>query len=91
MSRWRSWVRARTIAACYGALKLYTRYVPFHRGRGAFIRPIQFLTNRGWPPPLTPIADGLTMEFEPSLLGWTIFEKGAWEPEQTALFLSIFT
>lgn len=28
------------------------------------------------------------MEFEPSLLGWTIFERGEWEPQQTSVFLS---
>lgn len=29
------------------------------------------------------IANGLFMEFEPSLIGWTCFERGIWEPEQT--------
>jgi FkbM family methyltransferase len=29
------------------------------------------------------------MEFEPSLLGWTLFETGEWEPKQTELFLSL--
>jgi FkbM family methyltransferase len=29
------------------------------------------------------------MEFEPSLLGWTLFETGQWEPQQTSLFLSL--
>ena len=75
--------------ALTAGLRLYTHRVPFHRGRGAFIRVIEFLKRRGWPPPLTDIGHGLVMEFEPSLLGWTLFERGQWEPEQSALFLSL--
>jgi len=29
------------------------------------------------------------MEFEPSLVGWTTFERGVWEPEQTEMILSM--
>jgi FkbM family methyltransferase len=77
--------RACTINALFQGLRLYSRYFPFKRGRGIFIRAIEFLKDRGWPSPLSTISDGLTMEFEPSLLGWTVFESGSWEPEQTAL------
>jgi FkbM family methyltransferase len=79
--------RAWTINVLFRGLRLYTRHAPFKRGRGFFIRAIELLKRRGWPPPLSTIGDGLTMEFEPSLLGWTIFERGSWEPKQTALVL----
>jgi FkbM family methyltransferase len=79
----------RIMNACASALRGYTKHVPFHRGRGLFIRFIEFFKRRGWPPPLTSIGDGLVMEFEPSLLGWTLFETGAWETKQTELFLSL--
>jgi FkbM family methyltransferase len=76
--------------ACASALHVYTRYAPFKRGRGAFIRPIEFLKRHGWPAPLIEIGEGLVMEFEPSLIGWTLFERGEWEPLQTALLVSLF-
>jgi FkbM family methyltransferase len=68
-------------------LRWYTRFVPFARGRGLMIRVIEACAARGWPRPLVPIPSNLNMEFEPSLLGWTVFERGAWEPEQTDLLL----
>ncbi|HXH40014.1 MAG TPA: FkbM family methyltransferase [Thermoanaerobaculia bacterium] len=75
--------------ACASALRLYTHHAPFKRGRGAFIRIIELLKRRGWPPPLTDIGEGVAMEFEPSLLGWTLFETGHWEALQTAACLSL--
>ncbi|MEA2236533.1 MAG: hypothetical protein QOC81_1257 [Thermoanaerobaculia bacterium] len=74
---------------CSSALRIYTRYAPFKRGRGLFIRLIEILKRRGWPPPLIGIGEGLVMEFEPSLIGWTLFENGEWEPLQTSVFLSL--
>jgi FkbM family methyltransferase len=77
-------VTALLMNACAAALRFYTRRVPFRRGRGLFIRIIEYFKRRGWPPPLIRIGNGgLVMEFEPSLLGWTLFERGEWEPEQT--------
>jgi FkbM family methyltransferase len=70
-------------------LRLYTKYVPFKRGRGFFIRPIETSKRRGWPAPLMPIENGLFMEFEPSLIGWTCFERGVWEPEQTTVISAL--
>lgn len=84
-------VRRWTINALFQGLRWYTRRSPFHRGRGAFIRPIEMLKSRGWPPPLLEIGCGMTMEFEPSLLGWTLFERGEWEPAQTALILDLLS
>jgi FkbM family methyltransferase len=81
-------IRAKILGACLVALRFYTRFVPFARGRGILIRAIEFGKRRGWSPPLIPIGNALVMEFEPSLLGRTIVEKGHWEPEQTAVFLS---
>ena len=75
------------MSACASVRSGYTHHMPFRRGRGVFSRFIEFFKRRGWPPPLTQIGGGLVMEFEPSLLGWTLFEKGEWEPQQTALFL----
>jgi FkbM family methyltransferase len=80
-------LRARAMGALFRGLRFYTKHSPFKRGRGFFIRTIELLKRRGWSPPLSRIGDGLVMEFEPSLLGWTIFERGEWEPEQTALIL----
>ena len=82
-------LRARVMSACASALRFYTHHVPFNRGRGLFIRVIEQLKRRGWPPPLVSIGEGLVMEFEPSLLGWTVFETGQWEPSQTAAYLSL--
>jgi FkbM family methyltransferase len=79
----------RIMTALLWGLRIYTRYVPFRRGRGAFIRLIEFLKRRGWPPPLIQVGEGVAMEFEPSLLGWTLFERGHWEPHQTSVFLSL--
>lgn len=73
------------------ALRLYTRYSPFKRGRGLFISMITLGTRIGLRAPTVEIAPGLVMEFEPSLLGWTVFEKGAWEPEQTRLIIDMMT
>jgi FkbM family methyltransferase len=84
-----SGLRARVTGLLAKALGLYTRYVPFHRGRGVLLRIIERLKRRGWPAPLVPIGDGLVMELEPSLLGWTLFERGEWEPEQTSTVLSL--
>ncbi len=84
-------LRRRVMNACASALRVYTHLVPFARGRGAFIRVIEHLKRWGWPPPLIPIGHGLVMEFEPSLIGWTLFERGEWEPAQTALFLSLLS
>jgi FkbM family methyltransferase len=81
--------KARIMNGCASALRVYTRYAPFKRGRGIFIRLIELLKRRGWPPPLINIGEGLVMEFEPSLIGWTLFEDGAWEPLQTSVFLSL--
>lgn len=66
-------------------LRLYTKYSPFKRGRGLFIRPVEMLKRRGWEAPNTRLGSGLMMEFEPSLIGWTCFERGEWEPEQTRI------
>lgn len=77
------------MSALVAGLRFYTDHAPFHRGRGAFLRPIEFLKRRGWPPPQIAVAPGVTMELEPSLLGWTLFERGEWEPDQTARFLSL--
>jgi FkbM family methyltransferase len=82
-------LRVGVMNTCAAALKLYTRYSPYKRGRGVFIRCIEILKRFGWPPPLIDIGQGIVMEFEPSLLGWTLFERGCWEPEQTAAFLSL--
>src|ERR1700704_3862174 len=82
-------VREWMIKALFFGLRIYTRRAPFKRGRGLFIRAIERLKQRGWPPPLISIRDGIVMEFEPSLLGWTLFERGAWEPEQTGLILDV--
>ncbi|HEX7153847.1 MAG TPA: FkbM family methyltransferase [Thermoanaerobaculia bacterium] len=71
--------------ALFTLLRLYTRYVPFHRGRGAMIRPLEWLKRRGWEAPVTPLGGGLVMELEPSLLGWTVFEEGVWEEAQTRI------
>jgi FkbM family methyltransferase len=84
-------LRRWTVNALFQGLRWYTRRSPFHRGRGAFIRPIEMLKRRGWPAPLITIGSGMTMEFEPSLLGWTLFEHGEWEPAQTALILELLT
>lgn len=62
-------LRRWTVNALFQGLRWYTRWSPFHRGRGAFIRPIEMLKRRGWPPPLLTIGSGMTMEFEPSLRG----------------------
>jgi FkbM family methyltransferase len=75
--------------ALFAGLRLYTRFIPFHRGRGAFIWPIQVLKRKGWPAPLMTTPWGAYMEFEPSLVGWTIFERGVWEPQQTALIAGL--
>ena len=75
----------RLMSALFVGLRLYTRHMPFKRGRGGFIRLIEMLKRRKWAPPVMPIGNGLVMEFEPSLIGWTCFERGAWEPEQTAI------
>lgn len=82
-------VREQIVGALAAGLRVYTKHVPFKRGRGAFIRIIEMLKRRGWPPPLIPIGQGAVMEFEPSLLGWTLFERGEWEPEQTAAILEL--
>ncbi|HJQ37767.1 MAG TPA: FkbM family methyltransferase [Thermoanaerobaculia bacterium] len=82
-------MKARIMSACAAALRLYTRLVPFHRGRGVFVRLIELLKRRGWPAPLVTAGRGLVMEFEPSLVGWTLFERGEWEPRQTETFLSL--
>jgi FkbM family methyltransferase len=71
----------------FAGLRFYTKHAPYKRGRGIFIGAIDLLQRRGWPAPLTRIGNGLVMEFEPSLLGWTTFERGEWEPEQTAAIL----
>jgi FkbM family methyltransferase len=84
-----AFLRLLAINALFRGLRFYTAYSPFKRGRGFFIRTIELLKRRGWPSPLSPIGDGLVMEFEPSLLGWTIFERGDWEPEQTAIVLKL--
>ncbi|HEX7677210.1 MAG TPA: hypothetical protein VF713_03745, partial [Thermoanaerobaculia bacterium] len=81
--------RAWITMVCASALRVCTRYVPFKRGRGIFIRLIELLKRRGWPAPTIGIGDGLVMEFEPSLIGWTLFESGAWEPLQTSAFLPL--
>ncbi len=80
-----STVRDRIMAALLLPLRIYTKYSPFRRGRGLFIRPIEALKRRGWPAPVVLVGDRLQMEFEPSLIGWTCFERGTWEPEQTAI------
>jgi FkbM family methyltransferase len=72
------------MSALLVALRLYTQHVPFKRGRGLFIRPIEMLKRRGWAAPVMTIPGGVVMEFEPSLIGWTCFERGIWEPEQTS-------
>jgi FkbM family methyltransferase len=72
------------MSSLLAALRLYTRLVPFKRGRGLFIRAIEVLHRRGWAAPVMPIPGRLLMEFEPSLIGWTCFERGVWEPEQTS-------
>ncbi len=77
------------MSACLAALRFYTRRIPVRRGRGVFIRTIEFLVRHGWPRPLISVGQELVMEFEPSLLGWTLFERGEWEPYQTNLFLSL--
>ena len=81
--------RAWIMRVCAAALRIYTRYVPFNRGRGIFIRLIELLKRRGWPAPSIDIGEGLVMEFEPSLIGWTLFESGEWEPLQTSVFLPL--
>ncbi len=73
------------------ALRVYTRYSPFNRGRGLFIRLIEWGKRIGLPAPTVEIAPGLGMEFEPSLLGWTVFERGAWERQQTRLIIDTLT
>jgi FkbM family methyltransferase len=73
--------------ALLGGLRLYTKFAPFRRGRGFFIRPIEYLKRRGWPEPVMTTSLGVKMKFEPSLLGWTVFEHGEWEPDQTKLIL----
>lgn len=57
--------RARITFLLAEALGIYTRYVPFSRGRGIFIRTIERLERRGWPAPLVRIGHGLVMELEP--------------------------
>ena len=47
------------------------------------------LKRKGWPAPLMTTPWGAYMEFEPSLVGWTIFEPGVWEPQQTALIAGL--
>lgn len=74
---------------CISALRFYTRHVPVKRGRGIFIRLIEILKRRGWPAPSIEIGEGLVMEFEPSLIGWTLFESGQWEPLQASVFLPL--
>jgi FkbM family methyltransferase len=85
----RPFLKALVMNGCASALRVYTHYAPFKRGRGIFIRLIEILKRRGWPPPLIDIGEGLVMEFEPSLIGWTLFEKGEWEPLQTSVYLSV--
>lgn len=77
----RTWV----MSALMSGLRGYTRYAPFKRGRGAFLWPIWMLTRLGWAPPSISVGYGVVMEFETSLIGWTCFEQGGWEPAQTAL------
>jgi FkbM family methyltransferase len=77
------------ITASMWGLRLYTRYVPFARGRGIFIHPVEWLKSRGYPAPLMKVSNGLVMEFEPSLIGWTCFERGSWEEEQTNVVLNL--
>lgn len=84
MNGFRHWL----MNALRAGLQAYTRMIPFARGRGLFIRPIEALKRRGWPAPAIPAGHDLTMEFEPSLLGWTLFERGEWEPSQTQHFLA---
>ena len=86
----RGMLREQSVAALFLGLRLYTKHMPFKRGRGAFIRLIEALKRRNWNPPLMSIGNGLVMEFEPSLIGWTCFETGAWEPEQTAAVSQFF-
>lgn len=81
--------RESVVEALAVALRIYTRRAPFKRGRGIFIRLIERLKRMGWPAPLLRLDHGLIMEFEPSLLGWTLFERGTWEPEQTAVVQSL--
>ncbi len=81
--------RTRLMRVCVEALRVYTHRVPFKRGRGIFIRLIELLKRRGWPAPAFDIGEGLVMEFEPSLIGWTLFESGEWEPLQTSVFLPL--
>lgn len=71
------------------ALRLYTRFSPFKRGRGVFIRLIELGKRIGLSAPSVEIGADLVMEFEPSLLGWTVFERGVWEPEQTRLIANM--
>ena len=80
--------RKKLMSALFVGLRLYTKHIPFKRGRGGFIRLIEMLKRRNWAPPAMSIGNGLTMEFEPSLIGWTCFERGAWEPEQTAILIN---
>jgi len=64
-------------------LRLYMRFSPFKRGRGVFIRPVEALKSFGWPAPTVRLNNGLAMELQTSLVGWTCFERGEWEPMQT--------
>ena len=89
MSLSRKSIQHSVMNSCAAALRFYTHAVPFSRGRGVFIRTIDFLKARGWPAPPTHIGMGLSMEFEPSFVGWKIFERGEWEPAQTSLFLAL--
>lgn len=73
----------------FGALRIYTDCVPFARGRGFFIRAIRGLQRLGAPPPRCNLAEGVSIEFESSLVGWTIFETGSWEPIETAVIRSL--
>lgn len=81
--------RESVVEALAVALRIYTRRAPFKRGRGIFIRLIERLKRMGWPAPLLRLDHELIMEFEPSLLGWTLFERGTWEPAQTSVVQSL--
>jgi len=80
-------VRQWIVDGLFVAMQWYVRRSPFRRGAGVFLRPLRLLRKRRWPAPASRLRGGLQMEFEESLLGWVLVQRGEWEPDQTQAFL----
>ena len=75
----------RMLQAVLPPLRLYLKYVPTKRGRGAFTRLVRWGVAAGLKPPVVRTQVGTVMEFEPNLVGQSLLLDGIWEQRQTEL------